>query len=151
MDMNRDSSHGRDGATTLLKGSLVCYDCMNQVQMLVLLRNPMGWWPFKKSAAPERVIEPVTKDGRTWLLELRDMCERNFDNPEEAKRQIRQMQVEWQECLDNGSLSTVNKEALDSRAIRLLSSTDKEWLNWLDDLEFWKTGWKPVSDTPDKD
>jgi hypothetical protein len=79
------------------------------------------------------------------------MCERNFDNPEEAKRRIRQMQVEWQECLDNESLSLVNKEALDSRAIRLLSCTDIEWLKWLDDLEFWKTGWKPVQNSVDKD
>ena len=111
----------------------------------------MGWWPFSKKEPSKRVVEPITKDGRTWLLELRDMCERNFDNPEEAKRRIRQMQVEWQECLNNGSLSSVNKEALDSRAIRLLSCTDIEWLKWLDDLEFWKTGWKPVQDSVDKD
>ena len=111
----------------------------------------MGWWPFSKPKSARRAIEPIMKDGRTWLLELRDMCERNFDNPEEAKRRIRQMQVEWQECFDNGSLSNINKEALESRAFRLLSSTDVEWLRWLDDLEFWKTGWKPVLDSADKD
>ena len=53
----------------------------------------MGWWPFSKPKSARRVIDPIMKDGRTWLLELRDMCERNFDNPEEAKRRIRQMQV----------------------------------------------------------
>ena len=111
----------------------------------------MGWWPFSKPKSARRAIEPIMKDGRTCLLELRDMCERNFDNPEEAKRRIRQMQVEWQECFDNGSLSKVNKDALESRAFRLLSCTDQEWLRWLDDLEFWKTGWKPVSDSADKD
>lgn len=111
----------------------------------------MGWWPFSKPRPPRRVIQPIMKDGRTWLLELRDLCERNFDNPEEAKRKIRQMQVEWEECVVNGSLSNINKQGLESRAIRLLSSSDSEWLHWLDDLEFWKTGWKPVSDLTDKD
>lgn len=150
MDVNGNSSHINPKKTTLLKCSPISIIHLNQVQELVVRRNTMGWWPFGKSKPSNRIIEPITKDGRTWLLELRDMCERNFDNPEEAKRRIRQMQVEWQECLENGSLSSVNKEALDSRAIRLLSCTDGEWLNWLDDLEFWKTGWKPVQDSPDK-
>jgi len=111
----------------------------------------MGWWPFSKPKCTRRTPEPILKDGLTWLLELRDMCERNFDNPEEAKRRIRQMQVEWKECFDEGTLSEANKEGLESRAIRLLSSTDQEWLKWLDNLEFWKTGWRPVSDSLDKD
>ena len=111
----------------------------------------MGWWPFSKPKSHRKAIEPIMKDGRTWLLELRDMCERNFDNPEEAKRKIRQMQIEWEECFVNGSLSLINKQGLESRAIRLLSSNDSEWLSWLDDLEFWKTGWKPASDMADKD
>ena len=72
---------------------------MNQLQKVLLTRQCMGWWPFSRKEPSKRVVEPITKDGRTWLLELRDMCERNFDNPEEAKRRIRQMQVEWQECL----------------------------------------------------
>ena len=72
---------------------------MNQLQKVLPLRGNMGWWPFSKSKPAKRVIEPVLKDGRTWLLELRDMCERHFDNPEEAKRQIRQMQVEWPELV----------------------------------------------------
>ena len=90
---------------------------MNQLQKVLLIRTIMGWWPFSKPKPSARVIEPISKDGRTWLLELRDMCERNFDNPEEAKRRIRQMQVEWQECLDNGSLSSINKEALESKIV----------------------------------
>jgi hypothetical protein len=35
------------------------------------------------------------------------------------------------------------REGLESRAFRLLTCTDKEWLVWLDDLAFWKAGWKP--------
>ena len=94
--------------------------------------------------------KPMQKDGRTWLLELRDACERNFDNPEEAKRLIRQMQVDWDDCRNKGTLSSVNKKGLESRAYRLLAANDKEWLQWLDDLEFWKVGWRPCNDEEDK-
>ena len=111
MDVNGNPSHGWLSQFILLNDIPWFEEFLNQLQKVLLLRDYMGWWPFSKKESPKRVVEPITKDGRTWLLELRDMCERNFDNPEEAKRRIRQMQVEWQECLDNGSLSLVNKEA----------------------------------------
>jgi len=40
-------------------------------------------------------------------------------------------------------LNPSNREGLESRAFRLLTCTDKEWLAWLDNLDFWKAGWKP--------
>jgi len=105
----------------------------------------MGWWPFGKKDPSKRPIinDPLLKDTRTWIGELRDLCEMNFDQPEEARRQIRQMQVEWKQAVDEGMLNAVNREALESRAFRLLTCTDEEWLGWLDNLEFWKPGWKP--------
>ena len=93
--------------------------------------------------------EPTTsilKDTRTWLAELRDVCEMNFDQPEEARRRIRYMQVEWKEAMDRGDMSPSLREGLEGRAFRLLNCTDKEWLGWLDDLSFWKAGWKPGLD-----
>ena len=106
----------------------------------------MGWWPFAKKKGPVgNINDPLLKDHRTWLSELRDVCEMNFDSPEEARRRIRHMQVEWKECLDNGTLSDANREGLESRAYRLLTCSDDEWMTWLDDLEFWKVGWKPDS------
>ncbi len=104
----------------------------------------MGWWPFEKkrpSSGPNN--DPILKDTRTWLSELRDACELNFDNPEEARRQIRHMQVEWKDAMDLGEMAPPLREGLESRAFRLLTCTDKEWLVWLDDLAFWKAGWKP--------
>ena len=104
----------------------------------------MGWWPFgKKAKATSNSNDPILKDTRTWLSELRDACEMNFDQPEEARRQIRYMQVEWKEAMDCGDMSPSLREGLEGRAFRLLNCTDKEWLGWLDDLEFWKAGWKP--------
>ena len=46
-------------------------------------RESMGWWPFGKKTSPRhRIDDPLRKDTRQWLSELRDVCEMNFDNPE---------------------------------------------------------------------
>ncbi len=104
----------------------------------------MGWWPFgKKPKKTTNRNDPILKDTRTWLAELRDACEMNFDQPEEARRQIRYMQVEWKDAMDRGDMSPSLREGLEGRAFRLLSCTDKEWMAWLDNLNFWKAGWKP--------
>ncbi|MDC3316746.1 hypothetical protein OAV29_00715 [Candidatus Poseidoniaceae archaeon] len=105
----------------------------------------MGWWPFgKKSDSKRQIInDPLRKDTRVWLSELRDICEMNFDNPEAARRQIRQMQVDWHQAFSEGVLPQYNREGLESRAFRLLSCSDDEWISWLDDDNFWKPGWRP--------
>ena len=67
-----------------------------------------------------------------------------------TKRQIRQMQVEWNDSFNVGTISKANKDGLEGRAFRLLTCNDNEWLTWLDDLDFWKMGWRPVSSDEDK-
>jgi len=57
------------------------------------------------------------------------------------------MQVEWHDAMEEGVLSAPNREGLEARAFRLLSCEDDEWMQWLDDLDFWKLGWKPASST----
>ena len=107
----------------------------------------MGWWPFgKKSSTRYRVDDPLRKDTRQWLSELRDVCEMNFDNPEGARREIRQMQVNWHQAYAEGTLPEYNREGLESRAYRLLACADDEWMEWLDNEEFWKPGWRPDQD-----
>ena len=110
----------------------------------------MSWWKFWEKPKKKIFNDSLLKDGRMWLSELRNICEMNFDNPEEAKRQIRQMQVEWNDSFDEGTITKANKDGLEGRAYRLLNSNDVEWLTWLDDLDFWKMGWKPVSTDEDK-
>jgi hypothetical protein len=107
--------------------------------------NTMGWWPFAKKSGSKRQIinDPLRKDTRVWLSELRDICEMNFDNPEAARRQIRQMQVDWHQAFSEGVLPQYNREGLESRAFRLLSCSDDEWITWLDNDSFWKPGWRP--------
>ena len=110
----------------------------------------MPWWKFWEKPQKRTFNDPLLKDGRMWLSELRNICEMNFDNPEEAKRQIRQMQVEWNDSYNIGTISKANKDGLEGRAFRLLTCNDNEWLTWLDDLDFWKMGWRPVSSDEDK-
>ena len=110
-------------------------------------RGSMGWWPFGKKTSPRhRIDDPLRKDTRQWLSDLRDVCEMNFDNPEGARREIRQMQVNWHQAYAEGTLPEYNREGLESRAYRLLACADDEWMEWLDNEEFWKPGWRPDQD-----
>ncbi|MFQ3317333.1 MAG: hypothetical protein ACI8T6_000760 [Candidatus Poseidoniaceae archaeon] len=111
----------------------------------------MGWWPFGRKAKTGRapIDDLLLKDNRILISELRDACELNFDNPEEARRQIRRMQVEWSDATRDGMLSDINRSGLDARAFRLLTCEDSEWMIWLDNLEFWKPGWNPEADDED--
>ena len=82
----------------------------------------MSWWKFWEKPKKKIFNDPLLKDGRMWLSELRNICEMNFDNPEEAKRQIRQMQIEWNDSFNEGTITKANKDGLEGRAYRLLNS-----------------------------
>jgi len=115
--------------------------------------SSMGWWPFGKKRATRYTgsNDPMLKDTRTWLNDLRDACEMNFDAPEEARLRIRHMQVVWHDAVESGTMSATLREGLESRAFRLLTCSDEAWLAWLDDLAFWKPGWKPADSSEDED
>ena len=103
----------------------------------------MGWWPFKSKPKKPAIPDVIRKDTRSWLADLQETCERNFDSPEEARRQIRQMVGEWRDASDEGVMEDSLLEGLNMRAFRLLNCTDDEFSAWLDDLNFWKPGWRP--------
>ena len=104
----------------------------------------MGWWPFSRRARKDSTVDDRihVKGTQVWLQELQEICERNFDAPEEAKRMMRQMQVEWNEAASRGDLDEELRTGLDRRAFHLLKSDAKEWSDLLDDLEFWRPGWR---------
>ena len=106
----------------------------------------MGWWPFKSKPSAPRSKDPIRKDTRTWLEELQETCEKNFDKPEEARRIIRQLQVEWKDAVDANILDNTAAEGLQARAFRLLTCDDDVWMEMLDDLDFWKIGWRPFAE-----
>jgi len=101
----------------------------------------MGWWPFKRKAPIQ--ADPLLKGTREWLQDLREICERNFDMPEEARRRIRHMRIEWRDEYSKGEINETLYDGLEKRAFRLLEPDDEQWLRWLDDLDFWRPGWRP--------
>ena len=103
----------------------------------------MGWWPFGKKTKEVAIPDVIRRDTRSWLSDLQEACERNFDSPEEARRQIRQMVGEWKDANEEGVMEDSLLEGLNMRAFRLLNCTDDEFSQWLDDLNFWKPGWRP--------
>tara|TARA_Y100000766_G_scaffold8010_1_gene5997 strand:+ start:25 stop:363 length:339 start_codon:yes stop_codon:yes gene_type:complete len=103
----------------------------------------MGWWPFAKKTKSRPIPDAIRRDTRSWLSDLQEICERNFDSPEEARRQIRQMAGEWVDANQEGVMEDSLLEGLNMRAFRLLNCSDDEFSRWLDDLNFWKPGWRP--------
>ncbi len=107
----------------------------------------MGWWPFKRRK-DKFVDNPHMKSTRTWLTDLRELCERHFDNHAEGQRLIQQLQVEWDEASSEGEISSELHEGLKRRAFRLLQADSAEWLKWLDDDSFWQPGWRGDDGVP---
>ena len=53
------------------------------------------------------------------------------------------MAGEWSDANREGVMEDSLLEGLNMRAYRLLNCTDDEFSKWLDDLNFWKPGWRP--------
>jgi|TARA_B110000914_G_C15422240_1_gene427191 hypothetical protein len=77
-----------------------------------------------------------------WIQDLREMCEKSFDNHTEGQLKVREIQIEWTDAHKEGEITDALLEGLDRRSFRLLRSDSNEWLEWLDDENFWSPGWK---------
>ena len=96
----------------------------------------MGWWPFSKR---ENIPDAIRKDTRSRLKELQEICERHHQMPEAARIRIRELMAEWDDSGDQED----ELKGLRMRANRLLRADDSEFIELLDNLEFWKPGWRP--------
>ena len=105
----------------------------------------MGWWPFSRKRG-DRSNEPQVKGTRSWLQDLRSLCEKYFDNPNSGKDGILDLQNEWREAHKREELSNELIYGLEKRAKFLLSADENLWINWLDDESFWKPGWRENPD-----
>ncbi len=101
----------------------------------------MGWWPFGRREKPLN-DDPHIKGTRVWLTELREMCERHFDNHAEGQRRISVLQIEWKDAHNDEEIDAELLQGLERRAYRLLKSDSETWLAWLDNEEFWQPGWR---------
>tara|TARA_B100001113_G_C21065021_1_gene602972 strand:- start:433 stop:762 length:330 start_codon:yes stop_codon:yes gene_type:complete len=101
----------------------------------------MSWWPFKRKDRQFKDDLHI-RGTRIWIQDLREICERHFDNPIEGQRLVREMQVEWTDAHASGDVNEALLEGLNRRALRLLRADNDEWLKWLDDEDFWMPGWR---------
>ncbi|MFL2976436.1 MAG: hypothetical protein ACJZ49_02675 [Candidatus Thalassarchaeaceae archaeon] len=108
----------------------------------------MSWWPFSRKSSDTFVDDPHIKGSRMWLIELQELCEREYQNPASGQARVREIQIEWTDAHSRGEISNDLLQGLDRRAFRLLRATSEEWLQWLDDIEFWKPGWRGDDGSP---
>ena len=101
----------------------------------------MGWWPFSRKRG-DRSNEPQVKGTRSWLQDLRGICEKFFDDHASGKEGILKLQNEWREAHQRSELTDELIDGLEIRATRLLSADENSWIDWLDDEGFWKPGWR---------
>ena len=104
----------------------------------------MKWWPFGKGTKNRQKYDSEIhiKGTRVWLQNLQDICEKNFESPNNGKRLIREMQIEWKDAAKRKEIDEELIEGLDRRAFYLLKADDQEWSELLDNLKFWRPGWK---------
>ena len=82
------------------------------------------------------------RGARMWIQDLRETCERCYDDHGEGQRQISAMQAEWNEADGRGEVDVSLLDGLERRADKLLHVDAGAWLEWLDNEEFWNPGWR---------
>ena len=104
----------------------------------------MGGWPFSNRKEKVTLKDKVHIKGTNfWLTDLRELCEKYFDDFEAGKLEVVKLKDEWRQSQSNGELEEALIEGLELRASNLLSSNEGEWLKILDNEDFWKPGWRP--------
>jgi|TARA_B100001113_G_scaffold344010_1_gene331909 hypothetical protein len=99
----------------------------------------MGWWPFRR----KRVFhsEPHIKGSKMWIQDLRECCERNFDQRAEGQLEVSKIREKWRKAHSDGEVDEPLLEGLERRSDLLIEAKDSEWSKLLDDEGFWKAGW----------
>jgi len=82
------------------------------------------------------------RGARMWIQDLREVCERCYDDYEEGQRKVSAMQAEWNEADDRGEVDASLLDGLERRTDKLLHADAGAWLEWLDNEEFWNPGWR---------
>ena len=77
------------------------------------------------------------RGARMWIQDLREVCERCYDDHEEGQRLIGELRAEWNEASARLEVEASLLDGLERRADKLLQADAEAWLGWLDDEEFW--------------
>ena len=99
----------------------------------------MGWWPFRR----KRVFhnEPHIKSSKMWIQDLRESCERNFDQRAKGQLEVEEIRNKWMEAHSDGEGDESLLDGLERRYELLIVAKDPEWSKLLDNEDFWKVGW----------
>ena len=76
-----------------------------------------------------------------WIQDLREVCEKSFDNREVGQLEVESLREEWKKAFSEKEVDEALLEGLERRAMFLLGAGDSEWSDLLDDEDFWKAGW----------
>ena len=85
--------------------------------------------------------EPHVRSSKMWIQDLREICEKSFDNREAGQLEVESIRVKWQKAFSEKEVDEALLEGLERRAMMLLGAGAPEWSNLLDDEDFWKAGW----------
>lgn len=102
--------------------------------------DSMGWWPFKRRTENFE-NDPHVRSTKMWIQDLREVCERSFDDRSAGQNRVKGVQADWRKSHADGELGDSQLEGLERRAKLLLDADDSGWKRVLDDEEFWKAGW----------
>jgi len=76
-----------------------------------------------------------------WIQDLRELCERSFNDREKGQFEIEEIRLEWQKAHSDGEVTDSLLDGLERRVVLLLDAGDSEWTVLLDNEHFWKAGW----------
>jgi len=76
-----------------------------------------------------------------WIQDLREACERNFEQREKGQLQVEEIRNKWREAHSEGEVDESLLDGLERRSELLIRAKDSEWSRLLDNEDFWKVGW----------
>ena len=76
-----------------------------------------------------------------WIQDLREACERNFEQREKGQLKVEEIRNKWREAHSEGEVDEFLLDGLERRSELLIRAKDSEWSRLLDNEDFWKVGW----------
>tara|TARA_B100001250_G_scaffold609_1_gene555 strand:- start:1749 stop:2000 length:252 start_codon:yes stop_codon:yes gene_type:complete len=76
-----------------------------------------------------------------WIQDLREACERNFEQREKGQLKVEEIRNKWREAHSEGEVDESLLDGLERRSELLIRAKDSEWSRLLDNEDFWKVGW----------
>ena len=76
-----------------------------------------------------------------WIQDLREVCERNFDQRVEGQLEVEKIRAKWRKAHSDGEIDASLLSGLERRLLLLIDAGDSEWTLILDNEDFWKAGW----------